>query len=275
MMQGPSMFRQEALEHLASPEQLDRVMRVTNPKGWLALATAGAILAGLTAWSILGTIPTRVTGQGILMAPDGVEVVVAEMGAVVEDVLVSAGQDVTVGQVVARAVDDENREVTIRSTVAGRVTEMRLGTGQRVSKGNQVLSAVDPNKPLVGYTFFPLESGAAQLRTGQRGKVRTVTFDADQYGSIRAHVGGISPFPVSEAEVAATVGLPAVAKFLAGQGAPIPVVLDLEQDPNTASGLKWTSKKGPPVPLSANTLFTATVTTSEQRPITIVLPFLK
>ena len=33
-----SIFRQAALDRLSSPEQLDRVMRVTDPKGWIALS---------------------------------------------------------------------------------------------------------------------------------------------------------------------------------------------------------------------------------------------
>jgi HlyD family secretion protein len=68
---------------------------------------------------------------------------------------------------------------------------------------------------------------------------------------------------------------PAVARYLIGQGAPIPVLLRLEEDPNTPSGLRWTSSKGAPVPLSPGMLFTASVTVKEQRPISFVFPFIK
>ena len=39
------IFRKVALERLSSPEQLDQLMQVTSPKGWLALAGLGALLA--------------------------------------------------------------------------------------------------------------------------------------------------------------------------------------------------------------------------------------
>jgi hypothetical protein len=32
-----SLFREEAMDKVLSPDELDRLMRVTDPKGWLAL----------------------------------------------------------------------------------------------------------------------------------------------------------------------------------------------------------------------------------------------
>ena len=71
------MFRKEALERLSSPERLDRLMRVTNAKGWVALAVAVVALAGLVLWGIFGSIPTKISGHGILMPPSGVQNVIA------------------------------------------------------------------------------------------------------------------------------------------------------------------------------------------------------
>jgi HlyD family secretion protein len=56
------------MEKMASPERLDVMMRVTSPAGWLAIATIGVVLLGVLLWSVLGAIPTRVAGQGILTA---------------------------------------------------------------------------------------------------------------------------------------------------------------------------------------------------------------
>lgn len=65
------LFRKAALERLSSPEELDQLMQVTNPKGWLALlGLAGLILAALI-WGILGHIPTIAQGQGVLLRQEG------------------------------------------------------------------------------------------------------------------------------------------------------------------------------------------------------------
>jgi HlyD family secretion protein len=66
------LFRKAALDKLSSPERLDVLMRVTSPMGWLALGTIGAILIGVIAWSLLGTIPDRIDGRGILLRGGGV-----------------------------------------------------------------------------------------------------------------------------------------------------------------------------------------------------------
>ena len=56
------VFRKVALDRLSSPEQLDQLMEVTTPHGWLALAGAGLLLGVAVVWSTTGTLPERVSG---------------------------------------------------------------------------------------------------------------------------------------------------------------------------------------------------------------------
>jgi len=46
------LFRREALERLSNLSQLDQALKVTSPLGWVALATAVAIIAGCAAWAV-------------------------------------------------------------------------------------------------------------------------------------------------------------------------------------------------------------------------------
>lgn len=101
------IFRKVALERLSSPEQLDQLMQVTTPKGWLALGGLGALLLTSLAWGIFGSIPTEATGEGILLRRGGISnLVVAENGQV-EEILVSVGDVIRKGQVVARIRQEE------------------------------------------------------------------------------------------------------------------------------------------------------------------------
>jgi hypothetical protein len=61
------IFRKIALDKLSSPEQLDQLMQITTPKAWLALVALGGLLMGVFIWSIFGSIPTEVTGEGMLV----------------------------------------------------------------------------------------------------------------------------------------------------------------------------------------------------------------
>lgn len=101
------IFRKVALERLSSPEQLDQLMQVTTPKGWLALTALGALLLTALAWGVFGSIPTQATGEGILLRRGGVSNLVAAENGQVEEILVGVGDVIERGQVVARIRQEE------------------------------------------------------------------------------------------------------------------------------------------------------------------------
>ena len=63
------MFRQQALDKHASPEQLDRLLQVVKPRSWIMLIGIAALLVFVLLWSVLGRIPVTVSGQAILLYP--------------------------------------------------------------------------------------------------------------------------------------------------------------------------------------------------------------
>jgi HlyD family secretion protein len=101
------IFRKVALERLSSPEQLDQLMQVTDPKGWLALGAMGALLLTSLAWGVFGSIPTEARGEGILLRQGGVSSLVAAENGQVEEILVAVGDVIEKGQIVARVRQDE------------------------------------------------------------------------------------------------------------------------------------------------------------------------
>jgi|LNFM01.1.fsa_nt_gb HlyD family secretion protein len=98
-----SLFREDALDRLNSPEQLDQRIRLVPPvMRLLAIAAALIIAAGLV-WGVFGTIPTRAGGSGVLLS-DGkgsYAVEPAASGPVIE-LLVKRGDHVKAGAVIAR-----------------------------------------------------------------------------------------------------------------------------------------------------------------------------
>ena len=72
-MAAPSekIFRQVALDRLSSPEQLDRLITLTSPIGWMALLALAVLLLAIVGWGIFGTVPTRVQGSGIIVSRGG------------------------------------------------------------------------------------------------------------------------------------------------------------------------------------------------------------
>ena len=66
---------------MSSPEELDSLMQVTTPKGWVALISLGILILLALLWGIFGKIPTKVSGQGMILhsmgdGADGLQAVV-------------------------------------------------------------------------------------------------------------------------------------------------------------------------------------------------------
>lgn len=69
-MGDSSIFRQEALERLSSPEQLDQLMQIVSPRSWLPLITVGGLLGAAIVWGCEGRIPVTTSSHAILAYAD-------------------------------------------------------------------------------------------------------------------------------------------------------------------------------------------------------------
>ena len=62
-MERVQLYRKESLDHIQSPEQLDQVLRVTNPGVWLLLTAVILVLAGLLIWGSFTYIDSVARGS--------------------------------------------------------------------------------------------------------------------------------------------------------------------------------------------------------------------
>lgn len=101
MADAKKLFRPKALERLSTPEQLDLLLRVSAPRGWLPVLTLGLLFAFLVGWSIEGRIPVTVDGRGALIYPHGVVAVQAPTAGRLVELRVKVGDTVKQGDVLA------------------------------------------------------------------------------------------------------------------------------------------------------------------------------
>lgn len=131
------LFRKAALDRAAQPQELDHLIRVTDARGWLILVALGALLATAVGWSILGRVPTRVAGEGILLRSGGVFNLVSLGSGQVTNVLVRVGDEVKRGQIVARLAQPdltEQIEKAKQKLEELRSQDERLAAGGAASK---------------------------------------------------------------------------------------------------------------------------------------------
>lgn len=97
-----AIFRKVALDRLSSPEQLDQLITVTRPRGWIALLGLICILLTGIVWGFVGGIPLKVNGTGMITASEGVTNVIHPVSGRITDVKVKQGDYVRKGDVIAR-----------------------------------------------------------------------------------------------------------------------------------------------------------------------------
>jgi len=95
------VFRKVSLERMSSPEQLDQMMQVTTPKGWVVLLALIILVVFAIFWGIFGSISTKVTGMGILIKRGGVFNIGTDSHGQVLDLKFTVGETVHKGDLVA------------------------------------------------------------------------------------------------------------------------------------------------------------------------------
>jgi multidrug resistance efflux pump len=268
------IFRQVALERLSSPEQLDQLIQVTTPRGWLALLALIGLIVTVVGWSFSDTIPTQLIGRGILIRGGQVPQVLAPVAGLVDQLLVQVGDEVRQGQVIARVRPGDNPAgppTDVVSLYAGRVVELAATRGSVLPAGGAVASLEALDKPLEAVIYMPAASGK-NVRPGLDVQVSPANLSREEYGFMRGKVRSVATFPASFGAMMLVLGNEQLVHEFLADGTPIEVRIDLEPDATTPSGYRWSSSAGPSAAVNSGTLCDATITLSEQHPIELVFP---
>lgn len=134
-MSRPFAFRRIALDRLASPDDLDRVLRVTRPHSWILLLALCMVMGTAVLWSAVSIVPLRVSGPGILLRSGGLFSVVSMIDGRLADLSVGVGDTVREGQVIARIAQPEIVDRLQQATV--RLANLRQGHAFLLASGKR------------------------------------------------------------------------------------------------------------------------------------------
>jgi multidrug efflux pump subunit AcrA (membrane-fusion protein) len=272
-----SIFRKVALDRLSSPEQLDQLLRVTDRRGWLALTAIGMLLATAVLWGILGTASSKISGEGLLMRHGGLRTVVSSYLGEVTDFHVAVGDVIDQGQVVASLFQSSpgalNQLRYVASPYSGRVLEIMTDVGSFVREGTRLLNLEPLDEPLEVVVYVSSSDGK-RVQPGMQVEISPATVRPEEYGYLRGRVRSASAFPVTREGMARVMGTADLATQFSAAGQPYEIVVDLERDPESFSGFRWSSR-GPDVTIEAGTMCSAKIVIEQQRPIELVIPRIK
>lgn len=160
-----SPFRQSALKRLASPEELDRTLSVTTPKGWIAVVALTAVVAAVIVWSFEGEVSSYVPSQGILVNHGGTIVdAVATGSGTLTRILPAPGDAVEAGEVVAETANFETAE---------RFRSARALVDERATAVAELREAIAAENALVEENVVRQRERLEQLERSARESVET------------------------------------------------------------------------------------------------------
>ncbi|MUG99338.1 NHLP bacteriocin system secretion protein [Scytonema sp. UIC 10036] len=165
----------------------------------------------------------------------------------------------------------------IISKYDGRILSVGVLPGQIVSAGTRIgtIEAENPNTKLSSLVYFADKDGK-QIKPGMSVQVIPSVVKRDRYGGIVGVVTNVSPFPVTTQDMTAQVGNEDLARSLANNhAARMQVIVQLQEDPSTTSGYKWSSSKGPALKISSGTTTQVRVKVGQVAPISYMIPILR
>ena len=271
------IFRKEALERLASPEQLDQLLPLTSPRSWLALAALGLLLLMALAWGFFGTISSTVQGQGVLIRRGGVRPLGAPAAGVVKRMRVRVGESVAKDQeliLLSPSGPGAPAPVAVRSPCAARVLGEPVEEGTPVEKGATLLLLDPVEEPMRALVYLPVGEGY-QVQPGMAVRVSPAPAGRSEFGYLLGRVTSAAKFPTTRAEMKHHMDNEDLAEHLAAAGPCLEVIVDLTQDADAPSGYRWSSARGWPLALHSGTPCQALITVGELRPVQLAMPSLR
>lgn len=162
---------------------------------------------------------------------------------------------------------------TIRSPVAGVVTEVTAQLNQQVTPGTKLLVVQSDTRAasMVVHAYLRIDEGK-RVRPGMPAEVSPSSIDERIYGSIRGQVTSVSALPMSREGLEAVLGNSSLVADMMKAGPPIEVLIALNSNPNTADGLAWTSGISPPTRVTSGVTATSRIVVDSVSPFSLIVP---
>ncbi|MCB2077294.1 MAG: NHLP bacteriocin system secretion protein [Novosphingobium sp.] len=168
-----SIYRQAALERLASPEQIDRPHTLVDGKVWLALIVLFAVSAVAVVWAATLKGKVLVDGRGVVLQSAGLREIVADTSGRIEALDLAPGMIVERDGVVARfRLSELQAELTEalagRDDATRRLAELRRIYDERnaseLAAETERLAAIADGKRAISRSLELLQKKAEAIR---------------------------------------------------------------------------------------------------------------
>ncbi|MCC8161204.1 MAG: hypothetical protein LIO53_07890 [Oscillospiraceae bacterium] len=272
------LFRKEVLNGYNTENGDEKGAAGLGIRVWLAAGAIALAAAIFAVWLIFATVYESVSVSGIVWSSQSGGAVYAERGATVTQTLVSQGQQVSAGDVLAympnydllsREGDIYNsymKTSAIRSKTDGIVSYI-VNDNTYVSEGDMIAEIVPYDKASNDRTliiFIPVEAGDA-VANGMEVQVVPSFVSKDEAGYIKGYISSVSSSPITGEYIKANyslvfaAGIDANANYTAAE-------VTMMSDSEARSGLKWSSSASGSIDAPIGTVCSCDIITETLRP---------
>lgn len=168
-------------------------------------------------------------------------------------------------------LDTQSRVVTPH---AGQVLEVKVSPGSLVQAGTPVISLQPDVVKLEAVLYVPA-ARAKEVRASMDAEISPTEIRREEFGFVRGKVIFVADYPATEEALMRIFENAPLVRMLGAGGAITEVQVELETDPATPSGYRWSSAQGAPGKLSGGTLCLGDIVTRKQRPVSLLFPFVR
>jgi hypothetical protein len=253
-----------------SADPIDRVVRLAPRWTVFVLLACALLVLGTIIWSVRGSVTTTVSTRGMYNERGTLNVLTTK-AVTVDRVLVKLGQRVIKGEQV----------VTLKGGAAmvspqdGMVTSILVSDGSMMLPGKASLQVTDLAQPDDVVAVVPA-SLTGTVAVGMPVRMEVSSAPSSKYGYLLGRVDTISRSPDTVEQIATRLGMevPVVASLLGTEPALL-ATIRLESDASTSSDYRWSVGAGPDFVVTQGVPVRANIIMSEDHPLDMVFPDLR
>lgn len=172
----------------------------------------------------------------------------------------------------------ERNDYTIRSVVDGRVVEIASDTGDPVDAGEKliIVEPAGPGDDEIDVVAFLPQRTAKRLRKGDLVQINPSFASRSRYGFIKGRLTHIDTYAATDGELGKYIESSAMLSDIQADYDSVLIArIEPNPDPNTESGFEWSTTHGWPGKITAGTILDIQVIYQIDRPIDLLLPWLR
>ena len=311
MEKGKVRYREEAINAVSSPEQLDQYTKVIRAPAWILLTAVLLIVITVFIWLFSGNISDGIRVKGIIFPQSGITDIYSRSSGTVTSVLAKEGDYVDEGQIIAILPDYEliaeieelRKEIgqadantgqsanqndpeailedlvaeyelnsVIKSTVSG-IVQSIVSKDQKISNGHKIATIINEDR----YTndreiiAYVPLTIAQSIKVGMEAQISPTYAPREEYGYMKGHITKVGRVPVTEEMLKKTFGDWDHQKNLLYEDGCVEVRIAIGVDPDSSNNFQWSNKKGRDLNIDISTICNVLIVSEDKRPIDLLL----